>query len=73
MSTPKLTIAYAFIITIFWGTLICFELLKNKFDCCLSLVWIVSIFITITITLILSRIIGNYFQSYIDEMEDLKI
>jgi hypothetical protein len=73
ISTPKLAIAYAFIITIFWGMLIFVELLNMSCACCSNILWIISLIVTIAVTLLLSRIVGPYFQSYIDKMEDLDI
>ena len=73
ISTPKLAIAYAFIITIFWGSLICFEILKMNCACNSIIFWTISLIVTIAVTLFLSRVVGSYFQSDIDEMEDLGI
>lgn len=73
ISTSKIAILFAFIISVFW----CVLLLKTlMYDClqCLNngLIWIILFVFSVIITLIVSVLLGKFLKSYVKHFPNLK-
>lgn len=74
ISTSKIAILFAFIISILWGVL----LLRTLIYDCLQrlssgLIWVIVLVFSVTLTLIISAVLGKCLKSHVTHFRDLKL
>lgn len=76
ISTSKIAILFSFVVSIFWGILLCNTLLGDvlaRVIVCRLFIWPSMLIISVIGTLTLGAIFGKYLKSYIKHFPDLEL